>query len=252
MGLLHSTKLSALLALLTMLVGELQPQNNPVCKAKRYQCEKDPLPEGACVQISDAQEKYYYIKSCTGEKSYCPYNNATYGSPAMCQKPETVTKDPLLPYDECTQDSECLSLVCLNGRCKGKDLNEACKVHTDCDVGYYCDFLGVCLAQQQFDQNCTQDEQCVNNCLCNNKKCAFYYTFADGTDATNPQACESGYIENGKCTKGLRTKNPGQPCSSDEDCMFIDGDGKVKKYGNCTCGFNAGSLYLIARLLLIL
>ena len=244
LGLLPTSRLSSLLALLVMLFGELQPQNNPICKAKRYQCQTDTLPEGACVKISDAQEKYYYIRSCSGEKSYCPYNNATFATPALCQKPETVAKEPSLPFDQCSKDADCLSLVCLNNRCKGKTLNEVCKAHADCDVGYFCDVAGICAPQMQFDQNCTQDEQCVNNCLCNNNKCAFYYTFADGTEATNPQACESGSIENGKCTKGLRTKTPGQPCSSDQDCMFIDGKGVVKKYGNCTCGFNAGIFLL--------
>ena len=81
----------------------------------------------------------------------------------------------------------------------------------------------------------------MNNCVCNNKKCAFYYTFTEGADADNPKACESGYTEGGKCVPGLRTLNPGQPCTTNEDCMFIDGQGVVKKFGNCTCGFNAGS-----------
>lgn len=236
------SRVKLLLVALFMLMGELKPQNNPICKAKRYQCQTNPLPDQVCVQISDEQEKYYFIRSCSGDKSYCPYQNATYGSPAKCEKPGAQTIVLSLPYDTCSKDANCLSQFCDNGRCKGKLANEACKTHSDCHVDLYCNKLGVCASQLEFDQPCTEDAMCVNNCLCNNNRCAFYYTFADGSEATNPEACESGYIENGKCQTGLKTKNPGQPCSSDSDCMFIDGQGKVKKYGNCTCGFNAGKM----------
>lgn len=249
---IRASRMKYFLATLFLLVGELKPQNNPICKAKRYQCQTGELPEGACVQLKDEQEKYYYIRACKGEKSYCPYEKAVFGTPAKCEAPSTQTAEPALPYDSCKKDSDCVSQFCDKGRCIGKLANEACKSHADCGVDLYCNKFGVCARQEEFDQPCTEDYMCVNNCLCNNNKCAFYYTFAIGTEATNPQACESGYIENGKCQAGLRTKNPGQPCSTDKDCMFIDSEGKVKKYGNCTCGFNAGTTLSNLRFLLLL
>jgi len=240
------------IALVLVLFSETTPQNNPICKAKRYQCEVDPIPDGACVYIADAQEKYYFIRACSGEKSYCPYDNAKYGSPAMCEKPVVKTVQSALPFDACSKDEECLSLRCQSGKCKGRLVTETCKSHAECDAGLFCDITALCVQQMEFDQFCRSDEECVNNCVCNNKKCAFYYTFADGSEADNPKACESGYIVDGKCSAGLKTKNHGQPCTVDEDCQFIDSSGVVKKYGNCTCGFNAGTHIIDNRFVFLL
>lgn len=231
-----------LASLFCALFAVTNPQNNPVCKAKRYQCAKQTLEPDVCVKIVDEQEKYYNVRRCSGEKSFCPYEKATYTSPAKCEKPQEAAKQALLPFDDCSKDEECVSLKCDNHKCKGKLEAEVCKSHEDCDSGLFCESLsGQCVKQKEFDQDCTSDLECVNNCVCNNKKCAFYYTFTNGAEADNAKACESGYIEDGVCVAGLRTKNPGQPCTSDDDCKFIDENGKVKKTGNCTCGFNAGT-----------
>lgn len=216
-------------------------QNNPICKAKRYQCAKEDLGPGVCVKVADEQEKYYYVTECSGEKSYCPFEKAKYGVPALCELPAAAPAQAKVPFDKCAKDEECKSLSCVDGVCKGKLQEENCKVHEDCDPGLFCDSLTkLCIPQREFDQECSADLECVNNCVCNNNKCAFYYTFTVGADANNKAACESGYIEDGKCVAGLRTKSPGQPCSSDQDCTFIDGAGLVKSFGECTCGFNAG------------
>lgn len=237
---MHMSSIQCVIILMYLLDSSIS-QNNPICKAKRYQCSKEPLDADVCVKVIDEQEKYYYVKSCTGDKSYCPVDNAVFGTPAKCEKPQTTSKQVLLPYDECNKDEDCLSLLCNNRRCTGKLQAETCKTHDDCDVGLFCESLsGQCVTQKEFDEACTSDLECVNNCICNKNKCAFYYTFAIGSDADNPKACESGYIENGQCVAGLKTKNPGQPCTSDADCEFIDSNGVVKKTGTCSCGFNAG------------
>ena len=85
------------------------------------------------------------------------------------------------------------------------------------------------------------DYDCVNNCVCNLGKCAFYYSFDVGAEADNPTVCQSGYIgQEGTCQPGLRSKHPGNPCSSDLDCEYIDHNDKVVKTGSCTCGYNSG------------
>lgn len=71
--------------------------------------------------------------------------------------------------------------------------------------------------------------------------CAYYYKFDDGVPADNPRVCKSGYIgEDGNCEPGLRSKHPGNPCSFDIDCEYINVNDTVVKTGTCTCGFNAG------------
>ena len=84
----------------------------------------------------------------------------------------------------------------------------------------------------------------MNNCVCNNAKCAFYYSFANDEAADNEEACISGRIKDGKCSGGLRSQYPGQPCTYDSDCAFVNEEGEIEGYGTCTCGYNAGSLFL--------
>lgn len=55
----------------------------------------------------------------------------------------------------------------------------------------------------------------------------------------------SGRIKLGKCASGLVSRDAGQPCTSHEDCAFIetgeDGDETIASYGICTCGYNPGA-----------
>lgn len=77
--------------------------------------------------------------------------------------------------------------------------------------------------------------------MCNLGKCAFYYSFDNSTKADNPKVCQSGYIsKNNTCSPGLRSRHPGNPCTYDLDCEYVDENDKVVKTGKCTCGFNSG------------
>jgi len=42
-------------------------------------------------------------------------------------------------------------------------------------------------------------------------------------------ACESGYVQNGKCEEGYRSKEPNhpKPCETDNDCPLVDGEGII-------------------------
>ena len=143
--------LFAAVVILLAVAEETKTQNNPICKAKRYQCEVESIPDGACVYVKDEQEKYYYVRQCPSDKSYCPYEQAAFGKPALCQQPKTVVAKSKVPFDECSKDEECHSLSCIDGRCKGKLETENCKSHEDCDAGLFCDITGVCLIQREFD-----------------------------------------------------------------------------------------------------
>ena len=72
-----------------------------------------------------------------------------------------------------------------------------CKEHFDCDVNLFCDQASkTCQTQFEFGLPCESSFQCVNNCLCNQKKCIFYFSLAEGSLSDFDQACLSGYRGN--------------------------------------------------------
>lgn len=120
------------------------------------------------------------LKPCTSkDKPYCPFGKAKYGTPAVCEA-AVETVELKLPSDTCSEHVQCISNNCVNKKCKGQEIDETCKKHEDCDISLYCSVAGVCKLQREFDESCTNDFECVNNCVCNLKKCAFYYTFDNG------------------------------------------------------------------------
>ncbi len=81
----------------------------------------------------------------------------------------------------------------------------------------------------------------MNNCACNNKRCAFYYSIENGVKADNPVTCKSGYISEENCSQGPISLNKGQPCSSDDECIFVNEEGEVIEEKSCECGFNGSA-----------
>jgi len=243
--------LSALLAT-TILLQTIRSQSNPECQAKRFLCSPTPLENSTCLFIADEQEKWNYLQPCNQTGYYCPYETASYGKNATCQ-PVNSTESKY-PGESCAKADDCLSKNCTASICYGAKKGDSCQIHADCDSGFFCfkekqkenlklngTINGTCESQKEFDQSCTEDYECVNNCACSMNRCAFYYSALNGIPADNPYVCESGYIKDGKCGAGLISKNKGQPCSMDEDCEFVDSENKVIGTGKCECGYNAGA-----------
>lgn len=216
--------------------------HNPDCKAKRYLCDYDGINQNeVCVNITEEQEKYHILSRCnTTTKTYCDSASATYDSPVYC----TSSSDGELayPYEDCEYDSECYSGSCVSGECVGLSENEYCSTHLDCDNLLYCAENNTCLSQKNFGDDCSSTYECVNNCVCNNGQCAFYYSIDVGNSADNEEACGSGYIDDGYCAWAPSSLIKGDPCSSDGDCVFVDSSGTNHSLGVCTCGYNGAAL----------
>jgi len=195
-----------------------------------------------CVIVDDELEKFYYIKECTQANYTCDYTTAAYGTPAKCIA-ATTTTEKAYPGETCTANADCHSNNCdiANKACIGKDPGFSCVDNRDCVVGYYCKTTDLlCEKQSEFDQACVEDNDCVNNCVCNSGKCIFQYSAANEVIATNTLACISGRIVDGKCAVGLKSKYPGNPCTNNIDCDWVNDEGVTEEYGVCTCGYNPG------------
>lgn len=224
---------------LIVIAGLLRGQSNPKCKAKRYQCSPEPLPSGTCLFIQDKQEKFNYVWPCSDPKTErCVFAGASFGVNGTCVR--TTQSESLRPGSSCSWDGECASNSCTDGLCQGKMEGEFCESHEDCGTGLSCQNLS-CQPQAEFDHSCISDFDCVNNCVCSRGLCAFYYSLQNGVPADNPVACESGYIADGSCAKGLVSRFLGQPCTGDSDCAYQNDKGEVVAFGVCQCGFNPGA-----------
>lgn len=227
------------LGLILVLLRLAVSQSNPACKAKRYRCATQPLKDGACMYVDDAQGKFNYLQKCPEDKPYCPYEDAKFSFDAMCTTNNTI--ELFLPGDACQKNEDCLYASCIDSVCKGKLLGVECENHNDCDPGLYCSEEGKCENQKEFDNYCADTYECVNNCTCNMNRCTFYYSVKSGLGADNSAACLSGYLEEGYCADALLSRFHGQPCTYDNDCQYVDSEGISKKTGTCICGFNAGA-----------
>lgn len=229
-----------MIILLLFFFVEINSQSNPICRAKRYLCSKEPLKENTCVHVKDIQEKYNYIQPCENEnKPYCPYEQAKYGKDAICE--EKINNEKKIAGDNCEKDTDCLSKLCRLTKCLGSNKAENCIKNEDCNPGLFCSKQKICIPQKEFDQHCENTFECLNNCACNNNKCAFYYSIENGIFSNNSETCKSGFIKDNKCEEGPISKYKGQPCSSDNDCIYVNSKNEDIMKKKCECGFNGGA-----------
>lgn len=212
--------------------------NNPMCKGLRYLCNPSNKP-GVCINITDSRNKIHLLKSC--DPGYYCQTNMTANRTVFCQLKPALNKT--LPGEFCKLNTECDSNNCgTSGVCIGKLTNKTCKTHADCDIGLFCNITSFkCSKQLIFGENCTSSFECANNCGCNKGKCAYYYSLSNNIQANNPETCYSGYIQNETCSEGRKSKFPGIPCSSDEDCALINSKGESAGYSQCACGINGAA-----------
>ena len=200
-------------------------------------CVSD-LPASQCFQ-QDSDSGTVDLQSCPSGLT-CQFNQMENMQAFDFQAPShyCVNRNELVgkkfPGEVCTEPTECLSGKCPNGLCQGQPLQSACSDFANCAPGLIC-WSGVCTAQVALDGACTASWQCVNNGLCAQGRCVRFFSLALSMPILDtPQACESGYSENGVCRNPpSNTNQPDELCYRKSDCPLSNGED-----GECWCGFN--------------
>lgn len=194
------------------------------------------------------------VRSCPSNTK-CAINQMNSVLPYDLSKPryDCVALDWLptlkLPGEPCAESQECLGRQCVNGECKGLVQGGECTTHDQCGVGLICSALtALCVLQRPEGAPCASDVECMNDSLCYNDKCALVMSLQDGSvfrGWISPNAvflCQSGYINNGRCSPAPMNRNPPDfPCNSDLDCTLISPE-NISLVGHCYCGFNPSGL----------
>lgn len=185
------------------------------------------LNEGECSKfaLKDGVAELY-VKECP-EKKYCHYE--------FPDTPESCSDHPAQKYpgEHCTENAECLSQVC-EKVCVSR-VTSGCKSHGDCATGHYCNSAGQCTSLKNDTESCSSSEPCHVNLICNKNVCVKPGSLAEGAVATAPAACQSFYIKEGKCHKGLHLVNGTHACTDQYSLCEYEVDGG-KFLRSCKCG----------------
>ena len=162
-------------------------------------------------------------------------------------------KNPSYSGGVCVSDINCLSGICLSGKCVDSLLNEPCYTHENCPLNTAC-INGICSYYKKDGENCEDSYQCEFDSFCNNitHKCQKLFFYKDGDDITDlvqegeriENLCKNGgYIFeqniNGSLIKKCETLT-----NIDNSCNDIC---RYKKQSNgeiytseekCMCGYN--------------
>lgn len=183
------------------------------------------LGEDVCffMEGADVASMMYHFSPCEGGK-VCQFNRmhmtnffnhlptATlavaevadlYQRVGKCVDRENVIEG-LLPGSTCDSDSQCRSNNC-GDTCKGVGQGGACTYHWECDVGLFCNSLGVCqstILKNQICDNAT--EVCETGYICSRfgqspgsaiqtNTCLEIFSVDDDVDVTHAAACKGGF-----------------------------------------------------------
>jgi hypothetical protein len=172
---------------------------------------------------------------------YCPYNKLT-GDDSTCT---TTPKPRFYPGSNCTDNTDCISSKgCENGVCKGTPNGAICLNSEECLIGFTClkngtDVNATLTCQPQLPENstCEKDVDCQNSFGCHNGNCTRYFSLPEGTNTTNANLCESGFVNNGQCQLLSNVNSIDAPC--DSDCLYRNSNGtNITLSGSCQCGYN--------------
>lgn len=129
---------------------------------------------------------------------------------------------------ECSGGRQCLSRCCVDGagsNCLLCSKDGECAV---CEKDFYLQTLsGRCVPKlEEGELGCSSANDCTSNRACRGGVCCNEHGAADsatkcspgtGSDAGDAAACIDGYhVTAGQCA---RTERPGQPCSTDRECV---------------------------------
>ena len=142
--------------------------------------------------------------------------------------------------DECDEESDCRSLICVDGNCTSGKLGDKCKNFLNCREGICLE--GKCRPKLKAGQSCASASHCENGTACVDAKCLATKQVGEkclgpghcgfegaaciegmcvervgfGKDCVRPAHCQSGL----SCIKGkcAPKRDVGEDCFSPKDC----------------------------------
>lgn len=193
------------------------------------------LKENQCISHTSSEEKNEYLINLCPKDKFCDYSMDPTQSEIFCSnKPKTL----LVDNEDCSSAKDCYGSQCIDGKCKGKGINEACSNTGECEIGLYCK-NSKCQNQEKQGGVCFQDSDCQNNYGCSdNKTCIEYFTLEVGDKSTNYMLCKTMYTYEGYCSNLISKSGKDECDENDNKCIFtIDsGNQKISEITkNCQC-----------------
>ena len=160
---------------------------------------------------------------------------------------------PSYPGGVCSSDLNCLSGVCISGKCVDKLLNEECHNHENCPLNLAC-IKGSCRPYLSLNYPCEDSFQCEFDLFCNKitKRCQKLFSLNDGVEITDLVAstermenlCKSGGFVIEKNINGSLIKKCETLTNLDNSCNDIcrykrKSNGEIyESEEKCMCGYN--------------
>ena len=160
-------------------------------------------------------------------------------------------KNPSYPGGVCTSDINCLSGICINGKCVDSERAENCYSHVNCPINSTC-IKGKCRGYLEVGFPCQNSYECEFDCFCYNGICTKLFSLEDGTDITNlvpdnermENLCKSGGFIIEKNSEGKSIKKCETLTNLDNSCNDIcrykrKSNGEIfESEEKCMCGYN--------------
>jgi hypothetical protein len=222
-------------------VRRINCNSNTTCQ--KYKCNQ--LEEGTCIIKDDNGD--IIIQRCVDQSQFCPFMKLSESSQVECVSRRGYHPRSF-PGGICRSDDDCISGICVNSICLGKQLNEECKGHVECNYGLTCKKVSdtsYCQHQSKHGEVCDEDTDCVNTHGCNFGKCTPYLSLPDGSNINPNQRnllplCASGLYYDDKCVTMINIGENPNKCDDVQTCKYKLNDGNIVSIPEfCTCGKNS-------------
>ena len=172
-----------------------------------------------------------------------------------CENPQDngLIQNPSYPGGICKSDLNCLSGICISGKCVDSSIYENCHSHENCPLNTAC-INGICRNYLRPNEQCEDSFQCEFDSFCNKetKKCQKLFSFEDGADITNltseneriENLCKSGGYITEKNSEGKLIKKCETLTNLNNSCNDICSYNKKSNNEifiseeKCMCGYN--------------
>ena len=218
-------KISLLLSLLVL------------CTSKNLACLDSTKIKDRNICIYETFDTIYYRPCPFGEVCSRKFRGRAI---TYCEK-----RNILKFHDEyCDIDAECLTKMCIDNKCIGREDGEPCEQDYECGKESFCNQrFGVCMRYATNNEICSSDLKCAFGYICvstdnGTKKCLEQFSIKAGGKASDSRLCESYYISEGTCYDyRMRDNKELKVCTSRSDCIadILDGDGNVVGERKTSC-----------------
>jgi len=119
--------------------------------------------------------------------------------------------------------------------CRGKNIDEPCTFHYECDVGLMCGQEKKCAKASEEGQYCDEHSVCKSYLYCREDRCIKYGSIKNHVNPgrNNPDLCESRYIYRGVCAPAPKLDGLIFVDHAEDVCDYDNGDAQPAK-----CGFH--------------